>query len=274
MPSRPSSPRLRPFIAELLRTCVHPDSLLLRLEKVVIQTLDHDGAIEAERDENGAGRGKEKSGKEVYRLWLTDGELMVQAVLEQPLHHIFETEECALGSLLDIKRFRVRRGKRLHSSGEVVYLAIADYETVLRANPATSTQTHDLNEGGFIREESQSPNKKRRLSSNSAKPLRHSHSPSSQESDGFETAQVDPEILDRRRQTLHELSTTIELAASWDAFRNETPRKRRKLPEKKEVPDVTSSAPAEGAVGFANVDREKSGTCYTFKQRPPTGWFI
>src|SRR5947207_12225649 len=98
MPNRPSYPRLRPCIAELLRTSVHPDSLLLRLETVTILSLD--------RDEHGAGNGKEESGNEAYLLWLTDREFMIQAVLEQPLHRIFETEQCALGSLLDIKRFR------------------------------------------------------------------------------------------------------------------------------------------------------------------------
>jgi hypothetical protein len=262
MPSRPSSPRLRPCIAELLRTCVHPGSLLLRLERIAIQALNHDGTKEADRHEYDAGKGEEQSLNEVYLLWFSDGELLIQAVLEQPLHHIFLTEEPAVGSLLDVKRFRVRRGRRIHSAGEVVYLAIADYETVFSANPATSTEADDIaNEGGFIREGTQSPKMERKLSSHWTASLRHPPSPtampsppSSQDSDGFETARVDPESLDRRRQALHELSSNTEPSASWKASRDQRPRKRRKLLEKKEVPAVTSPARRDKAVGFADVE--------------------
>jgi hypothetical protein len=219
MPSRPSSPRLRPCIRELLRTCVHPDSLLLRLEKAEIRSLNQDEAEKAGKGKHSTDVGDERSRKETYLLWLSDGELMIQAVLEQPLHYIFETGGCSLGALLDVKRFRVRRGKRINGLEEVVYLAIADYETVLISNPATQTQANNFtNEGGFVREEAQSPKNKPALRSPSAKfagkpiaPIVMPSSPSSQdfESDDFETAMVDPEIIALRRQALHELGCNI-----------------------------------------------------------------
>src|ERR1700733_42240 len=186
MPSRPSSPRLRPCIRELLRTCVHPDSLLLRLEKVEIRTLDQDEAEKVDEEQHSTDDSGERNRKETYLLWLGDGELMIQAVLEQSLHYIFETGEGSLGALLDIKRFRVRRGKRINGLEEVVYLAIADYETVLSTNPVTQTQVNDFtNEGGFIREETQSPQNKAapRLPSTAfaGKPVAPPSAPSSQD---------------------------------------------------------------------------------------------
>jgi hypothetical protein len=263
MPSRPTSPQLRPCIAEFLRTCFRPQPLLLRLERRAIQTLDSCGTEEADQDEGDTGEGVEQTPMKFCHLWLSDGQLMIQAVLEQPLHHAFLRGEPAVGSLLDVKRFRVRRGKRIHCPGEVVYLAIADYETVLSADSATSTEPDDLaNEGGFIREEPQSPKKKRRLSSQLVESLHHPTSPaampstpSSQDSDSFETARVDPEILDQRRQALHELNSNIKPSASWSAPRDQTSRKRQRLLEKKEVPAVTAPARRDITLRFADVDR-------------------
>lgn len=264
MPSRPSSSRLRPCIRELLRTCVHPDSLLLRLEKVEIQTLNWDEAEKADKERHSTDDSGERSRKETYLLWLSDGELMIQAVLEQPLHYIFETEG-SLGALLDVKRFRVRRGKRVNGLEEVVYLAIADYETVLSTNPVTHTQVNDFtNEGGFIRDETQSPQNKPALrlpstafAGKPVAPLVMPSAPSSQdfESDDFETAMVYPEIVALRRQALHRLGCNTQSLASWDVSQDQTPRKRRKLPEKKEAHALVSSGRDDRVVGTADVDR-------------------
>jgi hypothetical protein len=264
MPSRSSPPRLRPCIAELLRTCVHSNSLPLRLEKVVIQTLNHSTNKEENRDGSSASKKEEELQREFYRLWLSDGEFMIQAVLERRLHHTFFTEGPAVGSLLDIKRFRVRRGKRIHGPGEVIYLAIADYEIVPGADPAPSTETYDLaNEGGFIREESQSLNKNIRLGSQLPQSLPHPPSPetmlfapSSQDSDDFETADVELKVLDRRRQTLHELSSSTRPSAPWNSPRDQSPRKRRKLLQEKQ-PTGISPPRRNTCVGSADVDGEK-----------------
>ena len=240
MPSRPASPRLRPCIAELLRTCVHPESLLLRVEKVVTETIKCNGVEGEARDEPSATKGEDDYPKEVQRLWLSDGELMIQALMEHPLHHIFATGNCGPGSLLDVKRFRVRRGKRVRGAGEVIYLAIADYESVLGGNPATSTEVEALaNAGGFIREVIQSPDKTRRPDSPIADSLHYHPSamlsaPSSQGSDGFETAMTDPEFLKRRRQVLHQLGSNTQPLPSRNTSRYEPQRKRRKLLEKNE----------------------------------------
>jgi hypothetical protein len=265
MPSRPSSPRLRPCIRELLRTCIHPDSLFLRLEKVEIRTLDQDEAEKVDEEQHSTDDSGERNRKETYLLWLGDGELMIQAVLEQPLHYIFETGEGSLGALLDVKQFRVRRGKRINGLEEVVYLAIADYETVLITNPVTQTQVNDFtNEGGFIREETQSPQNKAALrlpsTAFSGKPVSPPSVPSSQdfESDDFETAMVDPEIVALRRQTLHGLGCNRQTLASWDVSRDRTPRKRRKVLEKKEARALMSPVQSDRVVGAADVDRGRA----------------
>jgi hypothetical protein len=259
MPSRPSSPRLRPCIRELLRTCIHPDSLLLRLEKVEIRTLDQDEAEKVDEEQHSTDDSGERNRKETYLLWLGDGELMIQAVLEQPLHYIFETGEGSLGALLDVKRFRVRRGKRINGLEEVVYLAIADYETVLSTNPVTQTQVNDFtNEGGFIREETQSPQNKAALrlpsTAFAGKPVAPPSVPSSQdfESDDFETAMVDPEIVALRRQALHGLGCNKHVS------RDQTPRKRRKVLEKKEAHALLSPVRSDRVVGAADVDQGRA----------------
>ena len=258
------SPQLRPCIADLLRTCIYPDLLLLRLEKVVTQPLNSDAIEKEAQEERSAGKSEEYGLRKVHRLWLSDGELMIQAVLEQPLHDIFETEERAPEALLAVKRFRVRRAKRIHSPVEVVYLAIADYETVLSASPATPTGVDDLvNEGGFIREETQSPHEKRKLGSPAPELLRCPPTampsvPSSQESDGFETADVHAETLARRRRALHELNSNTQLSSSPSASRDESRRKRRKVLEKNDSPAIALPDDREGVISVANLDRGKA----------------
>lgn len=268
MLSRPCSPRLRPCITDLLRTCLHPHALSLRVEKIVVQTLSLDGAQNSGHDEPSTSSDKEQREGEAYVLWLSDGELMIQAVLEQSLHYMFETGICAIGSMLEITRFRVRRAKRIHGLGDVIYLAIEDCETVPLVNPTTSTEAYNLsNEGGFIREGTPSPRRKRRFSSPLAECLRHPSSPTavrdaplSQESewDGFETIEVDAEVLDRRRQALRGLSSNTKPAASLNASGDQTLRKRRKLLNNEAESVSISHGRHDTAVHFADEDGGKA----------------
>lgn len=255
MPSLALSPSLRPCITELLRTCVHPDSLLLRLEKIVIQTLGQDEMQGIGERESDADQEKRESSKEYFRLWLSDGEFMIQAVLEQPLHDIFLTEDPAVGSVLDVKRFRVRIGKRIYDAGEVVYLAIANYETVYSPNPTTLIQADDFaNEGGFLHEEPQLlETKEYRITSplpkSSLRPPGILSVLSSQDLDSFETAKVDPEVLHRRRQALHALQGSSESAASSTRSPEQIARKRQRLSEENVASPTTLPASHDGVAG-------------------------
>lgn len=237
MPSRPSSPRLRPCIAELLRTCVHPPTLILRVDKVLVEYCKRDRHLGTPSAQSSATSNEEEHG--AYRLWLSDGELLIQAVLAAHLHQIFGSEDIDVGSLLDLKKFKVQRGRRKHGTGEVVYLAIADYEIVSSAKPATADEAVDLNnEGGFIREQEQPSTKKRRLNSDVTEqmarvfppPSALSYPTSSQESDEFETTSIDHTALSRRRQVLHELSSNSPTrSVNVQADHSHSPRKRRRL---------------------------------------------
>jgi hypothetical protein len=240
----------------------------LRVEKIVVQTLSLDGAQNSSHDEPSTSSDKEQCEGEAYVLWLSDGELMIQAVLEQPLHHMFETGKCAIGSLLEITRFRVRRAKRIHGLGEVIYLAIADCETVPSRNPAISTGAYDLsNEGGFIRDGIPSPKRKRRFSSPLAESLRQPPSPTAVrdvplsqdlEWDGFETIEVDAEVLDRRRQALRGLSSNTKPSASLNASEDQTLRKRRKLLNNEAGSVSILHGRHDKAVHFADEDGGKA----------------
>lgn len=262
MPSRPCTPRLRPCIAELLRTRVQPRSLLLRIEKVIIEEASYFGSYEAKlKDED------EHAQRRAYRLWLSDGEIVIQAVLAGHLHPIFESDATSEGSLLDLKRFKVQRGKRKHGAGEVVYLAIADYDVAISAKPATPSAIDLDNEGGFIREQSQTPpTKKRGLSSPESGMARVFPPPvamhtitSSQESDCFEDAQVDKEALGRRRQALHELSNNLHptKTAKIERDHTESPRKRRRLLDRNDASTAIHLPAQSQGIDHAHITEPK-----------------
>lgn len=114
----------QPQLAELLRTCVQPSSLLLRI--VHVELLD----IESRLDESNTSASIDStSAPEVTRRYalkyvLSDGELMMQALLHRKL--LRDTADIVVGDLLDIRRFAVKKSRRLQGHDHVVYLAVED----------------------------------------------------------------------------------------------------------------------------------------------------
>ena len=237
MPNRPTIPQVRPCLAELLRTCVQPASLVMRVERILTECSKHDG-------DNKTGQLADECEpleQRAYRLWLSDGQLMVQGVLSTSVHRIFEAEEVSLGSILDIRKFVVRRAKRRCGQGEIVYLGIQHFETVLSANPATlPAVVNQDNEGGFIRDETCAEDaRSAQRVPRSTPPISEAltqeevenmlSAPSSQESNGFESTELDREAIKRKRDALRELSRNTQPSRITLLHQPGSPRKRRKV---------------------------------------------
>lgn len=120
----PAGSLLRPCIGELLRTCYHPESLILRVDKIVAESAsgDHETA-----GKEGAGR---PLSSRIYRLLLTDGELSIQAAMNCDLHHLLENEKTFEGQLIRLRRYSLQRASRAKGIGHVLFLGIEEYDNV------------------------------------------------------------------------------------------------------------------------------------------------
>ncbi|KAK2810466.1 hypothetical protein FQN50_002955 [Emmonsiellopsis sp. PD_5] len=123
-------PDLCPCIAELLRTGYHPSELVLRVERV-IEVLLPGSTATTTSSVSASASAKRRS----YRIFLSDGELVIQALLGKALHRFASTGEIVRGAVLGLERFEVRRGRRVvengegegkgkGKAGEVVFLAV------------------------------------------------------------------------------------------------------------------------------------------------------
>ena len=229
--SRPTTPVLRPCIADLLRTGVYPPLLLLRVEKIAVVTVKEDINLSA------TSSALDADGRQTYRLWLGDGELMIQALLELQIMPIFVLEGISEGSLIEVTRYTVQSAKRTNGQGEVLFLGVTNYRVPSGSRPATAAKKEvrwDFSqEGGFVKEDVDVDSGKdggfiegvdvdidaeTELTSGKLKWDRNAREQvsakliSSQGSDeGFETKHADPDVLARRRSVLHE---TVSNSAS------------------------------------------------------------
>ncbi|KAH0844816.1 hypothetical protein AYO21_05851 [Fonsecaea monophora] len=161
-------PKLERCLAELLRTCVHPPSLVLRVEHVFGQA--HAGSRrnavddrDDERDETpvtGDDHGIDSAAREPdtwsFRFAASDGHLQIQAVLAPTLLRVKELRDLQRGDVIEVRRFQVRSAPRLSGKGRVVYLGIRDCAWVGRdREPVETSEGEDQLEleGGFLREE-------------------------------------------------------------------------------------------------------------------------
>ena len=276
MLSRPKSPQLRPCLAELLRTCVHPSSLLLRVERILTECSKRAGESETghSADEH------ELLEQKAYRLMLSDGQVMVQGVLGSSLHCIFEAQEVSAGSILDIRNFVVRRGKRRWGEGEIVYLGIQQFEIVISASPATQPAlVSQDNEGGFLREEvdadeaqfSQDLPRRRDLIPEALTQSEIMPSaPSSQDSNGFENTEVDIHAVQRKRDALRELSKNTQPSRITILHQRGSPRRRRKLVSGSRRSTTTSPAKSTSSVQHETARELEQPRHAGYDQQKPT----
>ncbi|KAI9881640.1 MAG: hypothetical protein M1830_000205 [Pleopsidium flavum] len=117
--------KLKPCIAELLRTDYCQPGLVMLVDKVVVVTM-------ASTEKNQA-----------YRLYLSDGEKNIQAVLKPLMHRFVWTGEIREGSYVMLDNYKVAKGKKLIGDGYVAYLAIADIHTIGRRQRYAQDTTFD-----------------------------------------------------------------------------------------------------------------------------------
>ena len=206
---------MRACLSELLRTAHRPPSLMLRVQSVVPQ------AVVSERHTT------EKNPPQASRYYLTDDELIVQALVLPELRLNVEK-----GDILEVRQFEVKKAPRRKLPGQILFLGIYDCEIVERASaPSTSTE-----EGGFIREPQEplptslrpvhkrqrseaihdsaslvpplfkQPRPSASLSSTESSGDSNMEEPSGTQSSGdFETRTPSVATTQQRRQTLHEI---------------------------------------------------------------------
>ena len=140
--------KLQPCLAEILRTCIKPASMVLQVDGIVTQetTVDSGNRSSAPRSSN-----------TITRFHLTDGELCIQALLQPVLlaHH-----DPKVGDRIEVRDFVIRKARRLNGSGKIIYLNIQDFAVLNQHN----TKDWD-GEGGFVKsdqEERSEPSPKRR----------------------------------------------------------------------------------------------------------------
>lgn len=149
---------VKPCLAELLRTCVHPPTLLLQVEHVFRPadndcsrthlTTTRDQSRETTQNNQDTENEAQHPTPLCVRLALSDGKLQIQAVLATSLH-TNELLELRRGDLLEVKKFQVRKAPRVNGHGKVVYLGIEACEWV-----GTTVEVADEElGGGFILEE-------------------------------------------------------------------------------------------------------------------------
>lgn len=132
-------PELQPQIAELLRTCVHPSSLLLRVAHVELLDVRHDRREQDPAASRNGAHQNDGSHRYATKFVLTDGQLMVQALLHRKLSGLRDAADVSVGDLLDIRQFSVKKSPRLSGRGRVVYLAIEDCHFLLQPFEAALT---------------------------------------------------------------------------------------------------------------------------------------
>ncbi|EFW15036.1 conserved hypothetical protein [Coccidioides posadasii str. Silveira] len=151
-------PVVQPCIAELLRTGYHPPELILRVERVIEVPIilasrqfigDTGPSVSCSLAVPGSSEEERIPTRKTYRIFLSDGELVIQALLKRELHYFVSTGEVVPGAVLGLERFEIKKAERVSSAdvhakdkseslGQIVFLAVERFRAVdgrLRPEP-------------------------------------------------------------------------------------------------------------------------------------------
>ena len=111
LPQPPERSKLKPVIDEIIRTqhCENPLKLLLDKIHIVVTNTQH-------------------SDEDAYRIWLSDGTKMIQAVLMPDLHPFLTAGEVREGSLITVTKYKLVQAAKYQSQGWVWILVILDMD--------------------------------------------------------------------------------------------------------------------------------------------------
>lgn len=252
--SRGQPQTVQPCIAELLRTCVDPPILVLRVEKILEDTIEKSRPPEHKADVNF----DTDDSKSAYKLYLGDGEIMIQALLAPHLHPLIDLRETTDGSLIELRNYTICKAPRRSSKGDVIYLGVQDFVCITLSRPTTRDVHEDVLEsgGGFMIDEDMVATQKQPSTyvQVPSSPVQEMASQllSSQESCAYETIKVDPETVKKRRQALHEMSSNA-WARRMQEDEDVTPIKRPRY----EINDFASSQGSDGEISGAEQSKLK-----------------
>ncbi|KAL2415799.1 hypothetical protein ABEF95_012273 [Exophiala dermatitidis] len=156
---------LKPCLAELLRTCIYPPGLLLKVEHVFNKARagshksSGDGRAARATDEKGRAlctprplqydTETESSKSRCLHLALSDGILQIQAVFAKQLHN-HELLNLQKGDILELSDYQLRIAARTTGQGKVIYFGIQHCVWVGREE---TTKPELESEGGFFHED-------------------------------------------------------------------------------------------------------------------------
>lgn len=249
--SRGQPQKLRPCIAELLRTCIYPPILVLRVEKILEEEIEESRLRETEAHITAESGGR----KGAFKLYLGDGEIMIQALLAPHLHPLIDLQETTEGSLIELRDYSICKATRRSGKGEVIYLGVEDYVCITLSRPTTS-EAHEnalVHGGGFLVEEDTSITRPQstthiQVPSSPVEDMAQ-QVPSSQESCAYETIEVDPETVKKRRQALHELGSNTRAKRRRKDTMDDPPIKRAK-------PEITTTVSNKETDPFETMEAD------------------
>lgn len=125
-------PTYKQCIGELMRTGYCPPFVVLLVAKIDIEQLP-----------------PPNDDVEAFRLYLTDGEYVMQAIIRSETYRFITTGETEEGSYIMLDDYEVRKQERAGGVGKVAYLAVANFHTVGHS-PAYASQATTEQDGGAV----------------------------------------------------------------------------------------------------------------------------
>ena len=200
---------LRPCIADLLRTCYQPLHFHLRIERLIEEVVTRPCESSSQAQDILDKSMPARDGNKIaYRLIGSDGVLAIQAIVATNLHEFFESSDVIEGSVIDLRKFEVHRGKRIEGAGDVIYLEVSDMKVVSKHSKASTASAHAQASTGLSAE-------RRKLDTSAQKYSRSIdlnallQSPIESEDNFFEEANISSQYVTSRRKALKEISGNL-----------------------------------------------------------------
>lgn len=105
-------PALKPIVKELVRTQVCFPNIQLLLDRIMVAKV---------------GEPADRGETEAFRLYLSDGEKSIQALVKRRLYKMIVSNEVCEGSYLQIKEYALASARKIIGEGCITYIALKDF---------------------------------------------------------------------------------------------------------------------------------------------------
>lgn len=103
---------LKPIIKEIVRTRICFANIQLLLDRIIVVNISH----AADRD-----------AKDAFRLYLSDGEKSIQALVQRRLYRMMISHEVCEGSFLHVKEYSLASARRTVGEGNITFIVLNDF---------------------------------------------------------------------------------------------------------------------------------------------------